>query len=170
MIKTKYLVFGMAMATIILLVAGRRVTTVQANNAESATPTPTNLPTIDVSSQVEAASTEQQEEMKSVIQSYFEIRYRALSVAHSDDFKQDGFGNLVSDMPEAKPFLRTELAKLAVQVKHAELDHLRYVEYKYSLEFRNIVIDSSTKMATVSVVENNEVVYELPPNSTPKNQ
>ena len=42
--------------------------------------------------------------------------------------------------------------------ERAELDHLRYVDYKYSLDFRNIVVDSSVKMATVSVVENNEVI------------
>jgi len=35
------------------------------------------------------------------------------------------------------------------------------VDYKYSLDFRNIVVDSSVKMATVSVVENNEVIYEI---------
>lgn len=125
------------------------------------TPTPTNMPATASGSQGETASVEQQEEIKSFIQSYFEIRYRALSVANSDDFKQHGFGNLVSSTPEAKPFLRTELAKLAVDIKHAELDHLRYVDYKYSLDFRNIVIDPTSKMATVSVVEDNEVIYEI---------
>jgi hypothetical protein len=54
-----------------------------------------------------------------------------------------------------------QLTLLAVDIKHAELDHLRYVDYKYSLNFRSIVIDPPSKMATVSVVEDNEVIYEI---------
>lgn len=169
MIKTKSFAFVILITTIILLVFGSQAITVQANNSEIATPTPTGVPAAASSNQSETASVEQEEEVKNFIQSYFEIRYRALSVAHSDDFKQHGFGNLVSDTSEAKPFLRTELAKLAVEIKHAELDHLRYVDYKYSLDFRNIAINPSTNTATVSVVEGNEIVYELSAELNPKN-
>jgi len=168
MIKIKYYSFVVVMIAIMLLVFGNQSVTAQVNNTMIATPTPTSIPANASSNQSEIASVEQQEELKDFIQSYFEIRYRALSVAHSDDFKQDGFGNLVSDTPEAKPFLRAELAKLAVDIKHAELDHLRYVDYKYSLDFRNIVIDSSAKLATVSVVEDNEVIYEISAELNPK--
>jgi PBP1b-binding outer membrane lipoprotein LpoB len=83
----------------------------------------------------------QQEEIKSVIQAYFEIHYSALSVSPPEDFQQNGFGDLVSDEPEAKDFLVTEMGKLAVERKHYELNKLRYVEYEYSLDYKDIVVD-----------------------------
>ncbi len=65
------------------------------------------------------------------------------------------------DSPEAKAFLDAELGKLAVEIKHTELNHLRYVEYKYSLDFGNFTADNSSQMATVSVIEEHDVIEEI---------
>jgi len=101
-----------------------------------------------------------EQEIKSVIQAYFEIRYQALSVEKPDGFRLEGFGDLVSDSPEAKTFLETELGKLAIERKHNESNQLLYIEYEYFLDFENITLDASSQNATVSVVEGYAVVVE----------
>ncbi|MEW6400404.1 MAG: amidase domain-containing protein [Chloroflexota bacterium] len=162
MIKPKLFIFAVVALASVMLVLGNWVTPVQANNTGIGTPTPTGTPIIPVTDiPGEAASAEQQEEIKSVIQAYFETRYRALSVSDSGDFQQKGFGNLVSGETEARVFLREEMGKLAVEIKRAELNHLRYVNYEYFLDFESITVDPITQTATVSVVEDNDVVYEI---------
>ncbi len=128
---------------------------------------PTIMPTKTPSGEI--LSAEVQEELKAIVQSYIEIRYRALSVSDSEDYKQNGFGDRVSDAREAEVFVREETAKLAVQIKHAELDDLRYVSYKVFLNFRSVTIDPSTQVATISVIEGNEVVYEISTELNPEN-
>ena len=129
-------------------------------NMNIGTPTPTSTAIKEPEVIGEIPSIEQQEELKTVIQSYFDIRYRALSVPDSGDFKQNGFGSLVSNMHEAGIFVTNELGKLAVEIKHAELNHIRYAEYKYFLDFHSIVVDTSSQLATVSVIEKSEFVDE----------
>jgi hypothetical protein len=102
----------------------------------------------------------QQEEIKDAIQAYFEIRYRALSISPPVDFQQNIFGNLVSDGDDAKDFLVTELAKLAVERKWYELNKFRYAEYEYSLVYKDIVIDASTQTAEISLNEYFEIICE----------
>ncbi len=102
----------------------------------------------------------QQEEIKSVIQEYFEIHYQALSTSPPEDFQEIGFGDLVSDGPDAKDFLVTEIAKLAVERKHYELNELLFVEYKYSLNYQSIIVDDSSGMADVSLYDIFEVIHE----------
>ncbi|MBX3038790.1 MAG: amidase domain-containing protein [Anaerolineales bacterium] len=114
-------------------------------------------------------SIEEQEAIKNTIQLYFEIRYRALSMSDSNDFKQNGFGDLISDLHDADVFLQQELGKLQVEIKRAELDHLRYAQYKFFLDFRNIVVDISGNTATLIVIEENEVIYDLSQQLNPKN-
>ena len=164
MIKFRHFVFTSAMVVLILLGMGNLTTLAQANNIDIVTTTPTGTPFTDPNGRGEPVP----EELKAVIQAYFEIRYRAFSVSDSDDFKQSGFGDVLSDVPEAGAFLQEELGKLAVEIKHAELNHLRYAKYKYFLDFRNVVVDASGQMATVAVVEDNEVIYELSAELTPE--
>lgn len=150
------------MVIAILLAFGNLITPAQANSTDISAPTPTGTSTdADLDDLGEPASLEQQEELKAVIQSYFEIRYQSNSVSEPSGFQLDDFGGLLSDEADAKPFKDTELAKLAVEKKHAELNQLRYVDYKYFLEFRSITVDPNTRKATVSVVEDNEVIYEI---------
>lgn len=58
--------------------------------------------------------------------------------------------------------------KLSAEIKRAELNRLRYVDYKYFLDFRSIAIDPFTQIATISVVEDNDVVYEISTDSNPE--
>jgi hypothetical protein len=111
----------------------------------------------------------QQEEIDEIIKEYFNIRYRVLSISPPEDFQETGFGNLVSDGPDAEDFLVTEMGKLAVQKKYFELRNLRYVEFKYSLDYREIVFDDSSQQATVSLVEHHHVIRERAKENNPEN-
>ncbi len=102
-----------------------------------------------------------QEEIKSVIKDYFEIHYQALSISPPEDFQETGFGDLVSDGPDAKDFLVTEMAKLAVEIKHHELRKLRYTDYDYSLDFLDIVVEDTELIANVHLRENFVIFCEL---------
>jgi hypothetical protein len=146
-------------------VVGNWVTPAQANNANIITPTPIT----DPNNQGKPVSPEQQKALKAVIQSYFEIRYNALSTSHPHGFRLDGFGDLVSSGPDAKAFLDAELGKLALEIKYAELNRSRYVEYKYFLDFTNFSMDTATQLVTVSVVENNEFISENSAKGNPAN-
>jgi hypothetical protein len=155
--KSKRISFLAVIAVATLLFIGNLAIPVHADNIGIATPTPTD-PVPESSNQNESASPVQQEEIKSVIRAYFEIRYRALGVSQPDNFQLKGFGDLVSDQSDTKAFLDAELGKLAVDLKHARLNHLRYTDHKYSLDFKNIAVDAASLTATVSVTEGNEVV------------
>ncbi len=60
------------------------------------------------------AKSSDEEEIKSVLNSYFELRYVALSTLELGDFD-----NLVATSPDAKPFLESEFGKLEIEIKHA---------------------------------------------------
>jgi hypothetical protein len=123
MIKSKHFAFLVATVIVSLLTISNWVTPAQATNTTitDATPTPTEMPFEDSDMQGEVPSAEEQEELKSIVQSYFETRYQALSTSRSEDFKQNGFSNLVSDTNQAIDFLNEETGKLAVEIKRAEL-------------------------------------------------
>jgi hypothetical protein len=103
----------------------------------------------------------QQEEIKSVIQEYFEIHYQALSISPPANFLEIGFGDLVSDGPDAKDFLVTEMAKLAVERKHLELKKFRYTEYEYSLDYLDLVVEEDGQIAKVHLIEKFLIFCEL---------
>lgn len=106
--------------------------------------TPSPLPTqLTLAGTLDPVQAEQIEEIKGVLQAYFDLRYRLLSVSLSADIQQDVFGELVSSGDGAKDFLATETAKLAVVRKWAELNGFGYAKYEYSLTYKNIVIDAS---------------------------
>ena len=169
MTKSKHFAFAVAIVVAILLVVGNWTTPVQANRGNIVTATPTGTPLTDPDSQGEPVSLEQQEELKAVIQAYFEIRYNALSILQPYGFRLDSFGDLVSDGVDAKAFLDAELGKLALEVKYAELNRSRYVDYKYFLDFSNFSMDAATQLVTVSVVEDNEIISENSAEGNPVN-
>lgn len=90
--------------------------------ATTPSPLPTRLTALVTLDQAQA---KQQDEIKSVLQAYFDLRYQVLSVFPPEDFQSNGFGDLVSDGSNAKDFLITEMAKLSVQRKWYELNRLR---------------------------------------------
>ena len=137
-----------------------------APNPVLGTPLPTQLTIVPTLNPTQVI---QQEEIKSVIQEYFEIHYQALSISPPANFQETGFGDLVSDGPEAKDFLVTEMGKLAVERKHYEINKLRYTEYTYSLDYKYIVVDESTNTAKVSMSDYFELIRERAAENNPEN-
>lgn len=99
-----------------------------------------------------------------VLQAYFETRYRALHT-----LRLKGFDSLLSVSPEAKAFWEMEAKKLFVEIKHAELNQLRYVEYDFSLDYLSVKIDPTALRAAVVLEEDTAVVYELSAQLNPQN-
>ncbi len=97
-----------------------------------------------------------QEDLKTVIQTYFDIRYLTYNSLQLPDF-----GDVISNEPDGKAFLDAEMHNLAVWTQYARLNSLRYSYYKYSLTFQNITTDPITQLVTVNVIEGNEVIYEI---------
>jgi hypothetical protein len=171
MIKSKNFVFFIAVIMMLLVAIGGWLTTpAQATGAKliDATPTPTSTAIKDSDDQGIIPSVEEQEEIKNVVYAYFDTRYHALSVSDLEGFKKDGFGDLMSIEQEAQVFLSEELGKLAVEIRHAELNHLRYADYRYFLDFRSITVDATAQTATISASEENEVVYEASMEANPQ--
>ncbi len=111
----------------------------------------------------------QQEDIKNVIQAYFEIRYRLFSVSPPTTIQKNVFGDLVSDSDDAKDFLTTETAKLAVERKWYELNKLRFAKYEYSLKYIDIVVDDSAQTVTVSLYEYFKIICERAMENNPQN-
>jgi hypothetical protein len=123
--------------------------------------TPSPLPTqLTVPVTLNPTQTKQQNEIKDVIHAYFDLRYQVLSVSPPNDFQINGFGDLVSDGPDARDFLVTEMAKLSVERKWIELNRFGYAKYEYSLTYKDIAIDASAQIATISVLEDFTIVTE----------
>ena len=154
MTKSRRFLFITVIVTAVFLVIGNLAVPAGASKPMIAA---TNTPTPQLDSLEGVIDSTVPEEIKRVIQSYFEIRYRTLST-----LQLESFGDLVSDTSAARAWVDTELSKLAVEVKHAKLHQLKYMDYKYFLDFESIAIDTpstSYQTATISVVEGHEVVY-----------
>jgi hypothetical protein len=50
---------------------------------------------------------------------------------------------------------------LNIEIQHAKLNKLGYAEYKYFLDFTEILVDASSQTATVSLLEGHDVVFEI---------
>jgi hypothetical protein len=141
----------------------------------SAIPTSTLTPVLVTGLPPQPTSTpnpvqaERQERIKKVIQTYFEVRYRAFSLSPPADFQQNGFGDLVSDGVGAQDFRVTEMAKLAVERKWYELNQYRFAKYKYSLKYKDIVLDPSAQRAEISLTEYFEIICERSMKNNPDN-
>lgn len=90
------------------------------------------------------------------IRAYFDSRYRSRTKGELEDF-----GWLIDDSPQGKDFMRSETAKLEIELHHAYIHRLRYVEYDYFLEFIDISFDSELQTAIVSVIEGHDVEFEV---------
>lgn len=103
-------------------------------------------------------------EIQSVIAAYFEDRYQAFQT-----LKWQGFGDQVSPHPAAKDFRKAEREKLKLEIKHARINQLGYQWYDYSLVYEDISLDQSPDSATVSLIENKEIIYEFSKQLKPLN-
>ncbi len=97
-----------------------------------------------------------QNAIKNVVEAYFESRYRAMNTLQLENLDA-----LIAESTEGETDMREELDKLEVEIQHAKLNHLRYREYKYYLDYIDISIDTNTQTATVAVSEGHDVVFEV---------
>lgn len=123
-------------------------------------PTPTITP-----NQTQAR---EQEKIQEVIQGYFELRYSLFSTSPPGEITAEIFRKFVSGEEEAKDFLETETAKLAVERKWYELRKLRYAEYEYTFKYTEIRIDAVAQVATVSLHEYFEIICERAMENNPQ--
>ncbi|MEN6579509.1 MAG: amidase domain-containing protein [Anaerolineaceae bacterium] len=68
---------------------------------------------------------------------------------------------MASKAPQAETALDLELNKLEIERYHANVYQLRYVSYKYFLDYSGITIDPLAKTATALVTEGHDVVFEI---------
>lgn len=111
-----------------------------------------SLPMHSTSSQ--ANRPDEQQEVKVVIHTYFEARYRSFNTLQLEDITA-----LVDDSVEGDTFLHSEAEKLEIEIQHAQQYQLRYADYEYFLDFMDIDIQSPT--ATVLLIEGHDVVFEI---------
>lgn len=101
--KTKNLFIAAAIIPIMMFILGGRITSAQATSATilDVTPTPIITPVVTPDTPPgEIPSAEEQEELKTIVQSYIDTRYRALSISNAEDFKQNGFDSQMSEPSE----------------------------------------------------------------------
>ena len=98
----------------------------------------------------------EQDEIQSTIEAYFENRYRGMSI-----LQLEGFENLTEQLSDGDTFLSAELDKLEIEIQHAKYNRLRYSQYEFFLNFKSLSINTLTQVATVSVVEGHDVVFEI---------
>jgi hypothetical protein len=104
----------------------------------------------------QAVATIEKGKIQQVIRSYFEDRYKLLSSSMLDKFPEAS-----SDFLKGNPTLVQEIEKLEIQIAHAKKYHLVYSQYKYLLDFKQISFDPLTLMATVSLIEGHDVVFDI---------
>lgn len=120
-------------------------------------PLPTQLTVIPTNNSKE---NEIESEIKTVIYDYFDIHYQALSISPPIDFQQNGFGDLISDLPEAQEFEDLEVLKLIYQSTYWEQVDLRYVVYDHKLRFDQIEFGEDLTTATIRLLDKAEIVRE----------
>ena len=164
---------SMVILLVTLSACGQQIVALPTETPSPTVVSPTSVPTSTVipvtltpipPGQTISVFTPEQEILISVIESYFDIRYLTLNSLQLPDF-----GDLVSNEPDAKAFLDAELRKLALEIKYAELNRSRYVGYEYFLNFSNFAMDASNQSATVSLVEDSDIIHEISFASDPAN-
>ena len=68
---------------------------------------------------------------------------------------------MIDGSSKGNSFKRSEFDKLEIELNHAKFYHLRYLQYEYFLDFKDISIDLFDEMATVSVLEGHDVEFEI---------
>jgi len=104
-----------------------------------------------------------EEEIKSVIESYFELRYLSLSNLVLEDFT-----DLIATSQEGISFWEEEKTILEIRLKHAQFRHLGYLEYDFFLDYKDISLDAAGEEFIVLVVEGHNVIFEISEELSPE--
>ena len=105
---------------------------------------------------LESSDTSEKAEIQSVIEQYFDARYRSFGSLDLEDLSP-----MMENSPQSSSFLNSESDKLKIEIQHAKLNKLGYAEYKYFLDFTEILVDASSQTATASIFEGHDVVFEI---------
>lgn len=105
---------------------------------------------------IESSTITEKDEIKRIIELYFDARYRSLSSLQLDDLS-----SMTDNSPQGNSFLNSETDKLKIEIQHAKQNKLGYAKYKYFLDFTDISIDTFSQTATVSLIEGHDVVFEI---------
>ncbi|MBU0510938.1 MAG: amidase domain-containing protein [Chloroflexi bacterium] len=97
----------------------------------------------------------EEEQIKEIIEIYFDMRYLSHHTLSLEDF-----GSLTDPSSQGNDFSNSEMEKLEIELYHAKVNHLRYLEYDFFLEFTDISINMQTRTAAISVIEGHDVVFE----------
>jgi hypothetical protein len=99
---------------------------------------------------------EEKEQITNTVRDYFEARYRSFNTLELDSFK-----GLIDETSKGNSFRSSEFDKLEIELNHARIYHLRYLQYEYFLDFNDISINPFNGVATVYVVEGHDVEFEI---------
>jgi len=154
----------LVIAALLILVVTVLVIPVQASKVEIPQLNSTGTPVPQSSLLRMSSADPEQEEIKRAVEAYFDLRYQMYNT-----LELEGLSGAFAQSSQAASNLDQELNKLQVELKHAQLNQLRYVQYQYFLEFIAIDTNAAADMATVTLIEENEVVFEISELHDPKN-
>ncbi|MCP4746202.1 MAG: hypothetical protein GY874_08690 [Desulfobacteraceae bacterium] len=106
---------------------------------------------------------EVENDIDAVIKQYFDLKYESL---HTLDVKD--FSHLLDNNVRAQEFFKDETDKIEIEIANAEKNSLRYLEYKYFIEYESINISQNPEIATVALIEGHDVVFEVHPDEVSK--
>ena len=104
---------------------------------------------------------EEEAAIKKVIQKYFDRRYAAFSLSNQDGIPDTFFDDLLFGAPETSDFAALELAKLRMNLRHFELNHLKYAAYEYFLTYENIAVEPISQRATIILSKSENFISEI---------
>lgn len=100
------------------------------------------------------AKSEDEQQIKKVINQYFETRY----VAHKR-LQLDSFDMMIADQ-SANSEMQKEIDKINLEIYHATVFQLQYQSYQFFLDYGKVEIDSKSNTASVELIEGSDVVYQ----------
>jgi hypothetical protein len=98
----------------------------------------------------------EEKKIRVVINAYFEKRYQSRKTNQLADFQ-----DLKSKSLQADAFFRSELDKTEIEIYNAKLHHLGYVDYDFTLDYKNINLNKENESAAVSLLEGYDIVFEI---------
>lgn len=97
----------------------------------------------------------EEQKIQQTVTDYFEKRYVAMST-----LRLDGAVGIIEKISKEEGMAFSELDKIEIELVNAEVNHLRFLKYEYSLDFDQISIDKTFTMAYVTIHEGHNVIFE----------
>lgn len=96
-----------------------------------------------------------EEQIRQILTTYFELKYEARAIA-----SPKAFGQLIASNARAKRFLQNETDKREIEYFHASLFNLKYDDYTYDLDIKSIEISEDKTSATVVLTDSVSMIIE----------